>query len=125
VNANSLRHWGWRVNADRRRVETKATPLEVEALRWVEVAAPNGYQQPVAPTHDFATQRELADVVVQRAGSSPPTVFLTTFSTTGTEEASNKGAWGLRAESCTGTDGRGLRADLEWERLIRGAGVRA
>ena len=40
VNANSLRHWGWRVNGEHRRAESQATPMEAEALTWVEVAAP-------------------------------------------------------------------------------------
>jgi len=57
VNANSLRHWGWRVNADRRRVETKATPLEAEALAWVEVAAPNGEDVSLPPPSAPPTEK--------------------------------------------------------------------
>ena len=40
VNANSLRHWGWRVNAERSRAESKPSAMEAKALTWVEVSAP-------------------------------------------------------------------------------------
>ena len=46
VNANSLRHWGWRVKAERRRAESKPSAMEAEALTWVEVTAPKAEQEP-------------------------------------------------------------------------------
>ena len=46
VNENSLRHWGWRLNAERRRAETKPTAMQAEAATWVEVTAPTKEPEP-------------------------------------------------------------------------------
>ena|SRR5579864_4889621 len=50
VNANSLRNWGWRVNNGRRRAESKPSPMQAEALTWVEVAAPPKEPEPKPTT---------------------------------------------------------------------------
>jgi len=46
VNPNSLRHWGWRVKAERRRAESKPSAMEADALTWVEVSAPEAAPTP-------------------------------------------------------------------------------
>jgi hypothetical protein len=46
INAGSLRHWGWRVNADRRREAAKRA-LSEGTLTFVEVAAPPAEPSPV------------------------------------------------------------------------------
>ena len=39
VNANSLRAWSWRINAEPRRAVANPTTSAVESLQWVEVGA--------------------------------------------------------------------------------------
>jgi len=48
INANSLRHWGWRVNADQRRAGCKSTAMEDESLQWVGATAPAAPNAPAA-----------------------------------------------------------------------------
>src|SRR6266545_3366963 len=45
INAGSLRHWGWRVDADRRREAAKRASSE-GTVTFVEVAAPTAEPSP-------------------------------------------------------------------------------
>jgi hypothetical protein len=53
INAGNLRQWSYRLNAERRRAEEKRSPMEAEALTWVEVSAATPYAatttKPVPP----------------------------------------------------------------------------
>ena len=52
-----MRHWIWRVNAERRRGERKPSAIEAEALRWVEVAAPTKEPEPAAASPSAPTEK--------------------------------------------------------------------
>ena len=45
VNENSLRHWGWRMKAEKRSTKPKAATT-VEPVQWVEVIAATKEQEP-------------------------------------------------------------------------------
>jgi hypothetical protein len=42
INAGNLRAWTYRLKAEQRRSEEKRSPVETQALTWVEVSAPAG-----------------------------------------------------------------------------------
>ena len=56
INAGSLRHWGWRVNADRRHEAAKRVSSE-DALTFVEVAAPPAEPSPVPAAANAAPEK--------------------------------------------------------------------
>jgi hypothetical protein len=73
INAGSLRHWGWRVNADRRSEVAKG-PRSKDALTFVEVSAPTAESSPQPPPANAAPEKlelVLASGVVVRV----PRVF--------------------------------------------------
>lgn len=51
VNENTLKNWGWRVNADKRAAGSAAPPerVECEPMRFVQVAAPTDEVAPPSP----------------------------------------------------------------------------
>jgi len=62
VNANRLRHWGWRTNAELRRAKAKPTAVQAEALTWVEVTAPSKEPAAASTAASMSTE-ELALVL--------------------------------------------------------------
>lgn len=65
VNENSLRHWGWRMKAERRERESKPAP-KVEALAFVEIAGPPREPEPPPPSSAPAIELVLASGLVVR-----------------------------------------------------------